>query len=237
MNLMLKIRLTEYLQSLWLPVWEDRELMVQAFTHKSYSADAPHENIPHNERLEFLGDSILWSIVASKLYHDNPKKAESYLTLMKIALVQEKTLAAVARDIGLGEMMLLWFGEEKSWWADKDSVLSDWLEAVLWYSYLVWWYEPVEKFIERTLYPYKDKWVVPVKSWKSKLQEHVQKTLKKLPVYEEFEETVEESWNVLVYRSEVSIEWKKVAEWVWASKKKAQDLAAQQAYLRLTTSE
>jgi ribonuclease-3 len=73
--------------------------MLQAFIHKSFAKDFPKANIPHNERLEFVGDAVLGGIVAELLYKDHPDLEESQLTLYKIALVKEDTLADIARKI------------------------------------------------------------------------------------------------------------------------------------------
>ena len=93
-------KLHSYLSSLGVPMDDsyDRDLMLTAFMHKSYSADFVDE-VVHNERLEFLGDSILGGIIASKLYRDHPDYHESTLTLLKIKLVKEPTLAIAARNI------------------------------------------------------------------------------------------------------------------------------------------
>ncbi len=101
--------LHEYIASLdlSLPNQVDEQLLQMAFTHKSFSMDAPQSKIPHNERLEFLGDSVLGMVVADELYKMYPDVAESQLTLMKIQLVKEPTLATVARKINLGEYIRL----------------------------------------------------------------------------------------------------------------------------------
>ena len=98
-----------YIQSLEVELTSniDEHLLLMAFTHKSFSMDAPHANIPHNERLEFLGDSLLGMAVAHQLYEQFPTAPESDLTLMKISLVKEPTLASVARQINLHEHVRL----------------------------------------------------------------------------------------------------------------------------------
>ena len=229
-------KLINYLDWLWVALGSkpNEELLVTAFTHKSFSADAPDEDIPHNERLEFLGDAILWSIVASSLYKLFPDAAESQLTLSKIYLVKEETLAHIARKIDLGEQLRLGKWEDRSGWRDKDAVLSDGLEAVIWYIYLDCWRQTVESFIERYIMSQLDELQTqPGKSWKSKLQEYVQKLHKEVPEYIDHEDEVEESGNVLLFRTEVSILGELIAEWTWSSKKKAQEEAAEKAYKKL----
>lgn len=211
--------------------WDD-ELLMTTFIHKSYAADfRDTDYVPDNERLEFLGDSVLGCIIADQLYNDLPNQPESKLTLKKIALVQEKTLAEAAKDIDLGTKLFLWRGEKKSWGAGKDSVLSDWLEALIGYIYLVAGYKESQKFVLKTVYPYLDKAVVPLKSAKSIFQELIQQAIKEIPEYEDIEDQVEPSGNVLVYKSIVSVLGTEVAHWYGPSKKKAQAEAANKAIL------
>ncbi len=92
----------------------DADLLLQAFTHKSFSADTPDAQIPHSERLEFFGDSILGARVAEELFLAYPHLPESKLTLAKIYLVKEYTLAQTARSLGIGEYIRLGNGESRS---------------------------------------------------------------------------------------------------------------------------
>ena len=99
-------------------------LLERALTHRSVS----HLN---NERLEFLGDSILGYLVARKLYEQFPQANESDLTLMRVDLVRGQTLAHVARKLSLGSFLVLGSGERKSGGHDRDSILADALEALI----------------------------------------------------------------------------------------------------------
>jgi|GEM_PF-701913 len=85
---------------------KDEQLLLTAFVHKSYAADF-RDPIPHNERLEFVGDAILGSCVNVNLYKDFPDEPESTLTLYKIALVRAEMLAEVAKEIGLDQAIFL----------------------------------------------------------------------------------------------------------------------------------
>ena len=92
----------------------DDALLTQTLTHKSFAADVPSQQIPFNERLEFLGDAILATVIADQLFADYPDHAESLLTLKKIHLIKEQTLAKVSRQIGAGAWIRLGKGEERS---------------------------------------------------------------------------------------------------------------------------
>jgi len=213
----------------------NKELLLQACTHKSFSADTPDANIPHNERLEFLGDSILGARVAEELYTAYGDIAESKLTLAKIYLVKEWMLAKVARDIDLWRHIRLGNWEERSWWSKKDAILSDTLEALIAYIYIVHGRDAVASFIKKYIMSQlQDLSELPWKSRKSRLQEYVQKKTKKIPRYVDKEHEVEPSWNVLSYKTDVYIDDVIVASSIASSKKKAQESAAKAAMQQLT---
>ena len=108
--------------------------MTLALTHRSYAYE--HGGIPTNERLEFLGDSILGQAVTVKLFRENPTVDEGGLAKRRASLVSSAALAEVARGIGLGEFVLLGRGEAQSGGADKSSILADTVEAIIGAVYL-----------------------------------------------------------------------------------------------------
>lgn len=107
----------------------DPELLTHALTHRSYSYE--NGQIPHNERLEFLGDSVLGLVVTESLFFGHPDLPEGQLAKLRAAVVSAKALAEVARAVGLGDYLRLGRGEESSGGRDKASILSDAMEAVL----------------------------------------------------------------------------------------------------------
>ncbi|MGI8949910.1 MAG: ribonuclease III [Ornithinimicrobium sp.] len=119
------------------PVIEGRcaEASLQrALTHRSFSYE--NGNVPHNERLEFLGDAVLGVVVTDTLYHEHPELAEGQLAKLRAAVVNTRALAEVAREIGLGDYVLLGRGEETTGGRDKDSILADTTEATIGCVYL-----------------------------------------------------------------------------------------------------
>ncbi|MEW1961627.1 ribonuclease III [Microbacterium sp. NPDC077644] len=112
----------------------DPELLALALTHRSYAYE--HGGIPHNERLEFLGDSVLGQAVTVMLFTTNPDLDEGQLAKRRASVVSTVALAEVARGIGLGEHLLLGRGEEQTGGRDKDSILADTMEAVFGATYL-----------------------------------------------------------------------------------------------------
>ncbi|MDH4120390.1 MAG: ribonuclease III [Deltaproteobacteria bacterium] len=111
-------------------------LLADALTHKSYCNENPQEAPTHNERLEFLGDAVLSLVVSELLMAQFPAEREGRLSKMRASLVSESSLAEVARELGLGGMVRMGRGEERSGGKEKDSILADALEAVVAAVYL-----------------------------------------------------------------------------------------------------
>ncbi|WP_404383879.1 ribonuclease III [Knoellia locipacati] len=111
----------------------DEALLGRALTHRSYAYEAG--GIPHNERLEFLGDSVLGLVVTDTLYTTHPDLTEGQLAKLRAAVVNMRALAAVGRTLGLGDYLLLGRGEESTGGRDKDSILADTVEAVIGATY------------------------------------------------------------------------------------------------------
>ena len=106
-------------------------LLQNAMAHSSYANERWHNSLLSNERLEFLGDSILGMTVAEYLYRNFPDRPEGELTRMRADMVCEHTLAAAANRIGLGEHMLLGHGEEQGGGRSRESILADAMESVI----------------------------------------------------------------------------------------------------------
>ena len=107
----------------------DPELLERALTHRSYAYE--NGGLPTNERLEFLGDSVLGVVVTETLYRTHPDLSEGRLAKLRAAVVNARALAEVARSIGLGEHIKLGRGEETTGGRQKASILSDTVEAVI----------------------------------------------------------------------------------------------------------
>ncbi|MDR2415995.1 MAG: ribonuclease III [Candidatus Peribacteria bacterium] len=200
-------QLTTYLASLGIDTSkiQNTDLFLATFIHKSYAADFK-EITSHNERLEFVGDGILGAVIAKLLFTRNPEMSESVMTLYKIALVREETLAEVSRDIKLDQQIFISKGEEHSKGREKETILGDCLEALLGYLYLDQGESVVEKFINKYLYP-KIKTISkgPVKSYKTMVQEIVQRETKLTPEYVDVEFAFDNKKNVTTYKSELLV--------------------------------
>ena len=106
-------------------------LLQNALTHSSYANERWHNSLLSNERLEFLGDSVLGMLVAEYLFRNFPHRPEGELTRMRADMVCEQTLAAAANRIGLGKHLLLGHGEEQSGGRSRNSILADAMESVI----------------------------------------------------------------------------------------------------------
>lgn len=220
----------EFIHKLGLQASYSQALLEQAMTHKSYAADFK-QHVPDNERLEFLGDAILWAAINKLLYQHFPELAESSLTLYKIALVREETLARVARDIGLPQLIMVSRWEEKVGGRDKDVILADCLEALLWFLFLEFWFDAALLFVQEHIFPLvHDLNNVAPKSAKTLLQEWTQAEYKQVPRYVDMVSKTDAKGNALEYSSQVYVHDALIAEGFGANKKKAQENAAAQAY-------
>lgn len=159
--------------------FEDESLLKLALTHRSKGAHS-------YERLEFLGDSILGFVVADWLYKHFPDTAEGRLSRMRSRLVRKKTLADVARDLGLQDHLILGEGELKSGGFNRDSILSDTVESIIGALYLDADFDQASRFIhsqfEGLFKNLSDE--SSFKDAKSRLQETMQKQAYELPQYD-----------------------------------------------------
>ena len=149
-------------------------LLQNALAHSSYANERWHNSLMSNERLEFLGDSILGMCVAEYLYCTFPDRPEGELTRMRADMVCEQTLANVAGRIGLGEHLLLGKGEEQGGGRTRNSILADAVESVIAASFLDGGMGAAKQFIQKFILV-----EVPVKKlhnvdYKTSLQELVQ---------------------------------------------------------------
>jgi ribonuclease-3 len=125
----------------------DEALLEHALTHRSFAYE--NGQIPNNERLEFLGDSVLGLVVTDTLFRSHPDFPEGQLAKLRAAVVSAKALAEVARDLGIGDHVRLGRGEETTGGRDKASILSDTVEAVLGAIYVQFGIERATEVIHR----------------------------------------------------------------------------------------
>lgn len=225
-------KLIDFFEKIGFSIQENQnfDLLYTAFIHKSYASDFK-EVYDHNERLEFVGDAVLGAAIAKALFQNFPQMQESLMTLYKIALVREETLAKVAKKIQLNQIIFISKGEEKNGGREKASIVSDALEALIGYLFVDFGYEVAERFVLRYVYPEIEMISqAPVKSYKTMVQEKIQKNYKKLPTYIDSEEEIDEKNNVVSFRSEIRVDDQILAVGFGSNKKKAQEDAAKNYY-------
>lgn len=208
--------------------FHNQKLFEQAFTHRSFLNEAK-EKIESNERLEFLGDSILSFIVSQYLYKTYPEYHEGNLTNIRSLLVNTKTLAQVAKSLDFGQYLKLSKGEEEARGRENQSLLADCFEAYIGALFLDQGIEPVEQFLFTTLIPRIDE-VVSKKQFKdpkSLFQEHMQAQNHTSPVYKVIAEegpSHAKEFTVAVY-----VKDRQLGEGKGRSKQEAEEHAAKQA--------
>ena len=131
--------------------FRDKSLLKNALTHSSYANENREQHLADNERLEFLGDSILGFVVADCLYRKFPDKPEGELTRIRADLVCERNLAHAAAAIRLGSFLLLGHGEDQGGGRERDSIVSDAMESVIAASYMDGGFAAAKGIIERLI--------------------------------------------------------------------------------------
>jgi len=132
--------------------FKNKDLLTQAFVHRSYLNENPDFHLEHNERLEFLGDAVIELIVTEHLYKEYPDKAEGDLTNWRAALVNAKMLSSVAEELGFNNFLLLSRGETKELGKARAYILANTFEALVGSIYLDSGYEPADRFITKYLF-------------------------------------------------------------------------------------
>lgn len=132
-------------------IFSDESLLKTALTHSSYANEHHSSRLESNERMEFLGDALLEIYISETLFHRMKNSGEGELTKVRSAIVREKSLAACAGKLGLGEHLLLGKGEEQSGGRSRPSILADAVEALVGAVYLDGGHDASEPFIHRIL--------------------------------------------------------------------------------------
>ena len=202
-------------------------LLQNAVTHSSYANERWHNGLLSNERLEFLGDSVLGMLVAEYLYRNFPNRPEGELTRMRADMVCEKTLAAAADRIGLGSHLLLGHGEEQTGGRRRSSILADAMESVIAASFLDGGLDAALSIIRRFILV-----EVPVSSFrnedfKTELQELVQKKKDQTLTYTLLSESGPD--HDKRFEVELKLNNEAVGRGIGSSKKRAEQMAAKNA--------
>lgn len=202
-------------------------LLKNALTHSSY-ANEVRNGTTSNERLEFLGDSVLSIIVSDYIFNNFPKLPEGELTKLRASLVCERSLCGFSRELELGKYLLLGKGEEKGGGRERDSILADAFEAVLAAMYLDGGYEIARKhalrFVLREIeHPEEDVF----KDYKTVLQEIIQRNPEETVTYVLVDQKGPD--HDKIFTVEVMLNSNAIGKGSGKSKKQAEQMAAKQA--------
>lgn len=204
------------------------ELLYLALTHRSYVRSNGGE-VPSNERLEFLGDSVLGLVIADRLYRDYPECAEGDLTKTKALLVNETTLAAIGQETGLNEHIIMSAEEERSGGRQRPSIIADAVESVIAAVYLDGGLEMARDLVMRLIYARRD--VITAdesqRNYKGDLLELTQSQGIGVPRYDVISEDGPD--HEKVFHVVVSVAGRRVGDGQGTSKKEAEQKAARMA--------
>ena len=207
--------------------FRNKALLENALTHSSYANENRERHLPDNERLEFLGDSILGFVVAEYLYRNFPDKPEGELTRIRADLVCERNLAEAAATIELGSYLLLGHGEEQGGGRKRDSIVSDAMESVIAASFMDGGFAAAKEIIDRLILSNIPKGRPRNFDYKTAFQELVQRKKDQQIHYELTGESGPD--HDKHFEVEVLLNGKAVGHGVGSSKKRAEQAAAEAA--------
>jgi len=207
--------------------FKNQALLENALSHSSYANERFHNSLMSNERLEFLGDSILGMLVAEHLYRNFSDRPEGELTRMRADMVCETSLAAIANQIGLGGHLLLGHGEEAGGGRNRASILADGVESVIAACFLDGGMAAARAFVDRFVLSHVPVKQMANKDYKTALQELVQQKKNQQLSYALVGESGPDHDKQFVVQ--VSLNGKVIGQGSGSSKKRAEQAAARAA--------
>lgn len=208
--------------------FKDKKLLAQAFTHRSFWNEHQGETQEHNERLEFLGDSVLGLLVAEYLFVHHPDLDEGSLSTLRSQLVDAPACAGYVQKLEIEPFLLLGRGEKMNRGKGRESILADLFEALIGALYLDQGLDAVRTFFFSRFQANAINLVAkPLRNWKAELQDYAQKHYQQTPSYVVIEESGPAHHKL--FRIVVSINGEKWGEGVGSSKKEGQTEAAKNA--------
>lgn len=210
-------------------IFKNKDLLREAFTHRSYLNETREKGLTHNERLEFLGDAVLELVVTDYLFKKYPSESEGNLTAYRSGLVNANTLSDIAVNLHLADYLLLSKGEAKDIGKARQYILANTIEAVIGAIYLDQGYEVTEGFIAKNILPLIDE-IVGKGLWqdsKSLFQEKAQEHYGITPAYKVLAETGPD--HDKRFRAGIYLENDLISEGEGFSKQEAEQAAAKKA--------
>lgn len=209
--------------------FKDKDLLTQAFCHRSYLNENSNFSLEHNERLEFLGDAVLELVVTESLYLEYPKTSEGELTAWRAALVNADSLAQAAKELNFNDYLLLSRGEAKDAGKARSFILANAFEAFIGSLYLDQGYEACQAFIKESLMIKLSEIISKglFKDSKSHFQEQAQEKVAVTPTYKVLKESGPD--HAKYFQIGVFLGEEMVATGEGSSKQEAEEQAAKNA--------
>lgn len=207
--------------------FKNKKLLLTALTHSSYANENRKEKLEYNERLEFLGDSVLGMVVAEHLFRSFPNMPEGQMSRMRAELVCEQSLEKAARQLGLGRCLRLGRGEEQNGGRERKSILADATESVIAAVYLDGGKDAAAQVINRFVLSKIETGTYVIEDYKTSLQEFVQKKSGQVLKYELIGESGPD--HNKVFSAAVFLNGERAGEGTGRNKKEAEQMAARQA--------
>jgi len=209
--------------------FKNKDLLIQAFCHRSYLNENPDFYLSHNERMEFLGDAVLELAVTEKLYQKYPQKSEGELTNWRASLVNAKILSEIAKSLDLNDFLLLSRGEAKELGKARMYILANIFEAFIGAVYLDRGYKVAKEFIEKYLIVKLPEIIKKglFKDAKSRFQEQSQERVRITPIYKVLEDWGPDHAKHFIIG--VFLEKELIAKGEGSSKQEAEEDAAKNA--------
>lgn len=212
--------------------FKDKRLLVLAFVHRSYFNEHRDVLEQHNERLEFLGDSVLGLVISEYLYKHLPAEPEGSLSHLRSHMVEAKNCAEMLAKLQVAEFVLLGKGERMNDGRGRETILADLFEALIGAIYLDGGISAAKDFFFRHFSHQLDEHLKkPLRNWKAELQDYSQKKYQKPPTYKILKESGPD--HSKVFHVTACIDEKDVGEGIGASKKEAEQAAAEDALKKL----
>lgn len=213
--------------------FREEDLLFMAFVHRSFVNENKHLNIENNERLEFLGDSVLGLLVSDYLYRYLPLQPEGELSQIRSRIVEANSCMRYMQQIDVAEFLLMGKGERLNHGRGRESILANLFEALIGAIYLDGGLQPTKKFFFKNFSPIIENILsTPEQNWKALLQDYAQKKFQQPPIYTVVDETGPDHKKHFVI--EVSICNTVIGKGQGGSKKEAQQSAAQIAMKEIT---
>jgi ribonuclease-3 len=212
--------------------FHDLDLLNEALTHRSYAHERTGGTSRDNERLEFLGDSVLNVIISHLIMERFPHCHEGELTKLRASLVNKKSLARISKNHSINQRLLLGKGESLRGGREKSSVISDAYEALIGAIYLDGGFEKAFGVVERQFSPFLDEGLINDGDFKTKVQQVCQSRFRRLPRYRLSELKGPE--HDKTFGAEIFIDHRSYGYGVGKNKKEAQQNAAREALKKIS---